>query len=66
MICFRCQNETDFEVKEVDVEQEYKNTIVTVKTPLTICKCCGWQCLDLGQLNELLKRTKAEFDKLFC
>lgn len=66
MICFRCDNEIEFEVKEIDVEQLYHNTTVTVKIPVTICKNCGWQSLDNIQADELCKRTKAAFDKLFC
>jgi hypothetical protein len=66
MLCFRCDNETEFEVREVEIEQEYRNSTVVITTPLTICKCCGWQSMDTGQADELCKRTKAAFAKLFC
>ena len=31
--------------------------VLKVKTLVTICKNCGWQSLDIGQVDELLKRT---------
>ena len=58
MICFRCDNETDFEVQEVEVEQLYRNKLIKVLTPVTTCKNCGWYCLDKGQLDSLLKNVK--------
>ena len=58
MICFRCDNETQFEVQEIFVLQEYLSCILKVSTPVTVCKCCGFQSLDLGQTDELMKRTK--------
>ena len=57
MICFRCDNETDFEIQEVEVLQDYFGCVLKVKTLVTICKNCGWQSLDIGQVDELLKRT---------
>lgn len=58
MICFKCDNETEFEVQEIDVLQEYLSSILKVHIPVTICKCCGFQSLDIGQVDELMKRTK--------
>jgi hypothetical protein len=58
MICFRCDNETEFEVQEINVLQEYLGNTLTVYTPVTICKHCGFASLDLGQTNELVKRTR--------
>ena len=62
MICFRCDNETDFEIKEVDVLQDYCGSTLKVKTPITECKCCSWQSLGKGQVDELIKRTKEVYD----
>lgn len=64
MICFKCNNETDFEVQEIEVEQEYKNMLLNVVTPVTICKECGFQSLDIGQTNELMKRTKSRLHEV--
>lgn len=58
MICFRCDNESEFEIQEVNTEQIYMNTIVKVNSPVTVCKRCGWQFLVNGQLNELKIRVK--------
>ena len=56
MICFRCDNEDCFHVEEREIEQVYRGYTIKVKTPLTICNNCGWECLDIGQTDELLKR----------
>lgn len=58
MICFRCNNESEFEIQEVNIEQVYNNIIVKVNSPVTVCKQCGWQFLVNGQLNELKIRVK--------
>ena len=57
MICFKCDNETEFEVQEVEVEQIYRGEQIKVLSPVTICKCCGMQSLDVGQLDLLLKNV---------
>ena len=64
MICFKCDNETDFEVKEVEVEQLYRKKLIKVLTPLTVCKCCGWNFLVKEQLNELMKRMKIKLGEV--
>lgn len=58
MICFRCENEGDFEIQERDVFQDYLGCVLKVKTSVTVCKNCDWECLTTGQLDELRKRTK--------
>jgi hypothetical protein len=58
MICFQCDNETDFEVQEIEIEQLFHGETIKVLSPVTICKCCGFQSLDIGQTNELLKRVR--------
>ena len=57
MICFQCDNETEFEIQEIEVEQLYHEELIKVITPVTICKSCGFQSLDIGQTNELMKRV---------
>jgi len=63
MICFRCDNETEFEIKEIDVLQDYLGCVLKIHTPVTICKCCGWESLDIGQTDELMKRTKKRHEE---
>ena len=59
MICFRCDNEDAFDIYEnANIEQEYKGKILMVKTPVTVCRECGFQTLTLGQLDALLIATE--------
>ena len=64
MICFRCDNEDEFDINpDADVEQEYKGHTLWIKTPVTVCRKCGFQTLDIGQTNELLKATKKAYEE---
>ena len=63
MMCFRCDNEDEFDLDEnALIEQEYKGHTVWVKTPVTVCRKCGWQMLADGQLDALLKATKKVYE----
>lgn len=63
MMCFRCNNETEFLIREVELEQLYHNKSYMVLTPVTTCKECGTNWLGIGQTNELMKRMKILEDK---
>lgn len=62
MICFNCNNEADFKIEENNVFSDYLGCILKVRTPITICKNCGFESLDIGQLDELKKRTKIRYE----
>ena len=64
MMCFRCDNEDEFDIKEdADVEQEYKGHTLWIKTPVTVCRKCGWFMLADGQLDALVKATKKVYEE---
>jgi len=62
MMCFNCGNEDKFEIKECKIIQVYKRKKLSITTPLTICKKCKTQLLGKGQCDELIKRTKREYE----
>jgi len=61
MICFKCETEDKFTVRECLVQQDYKGITIEIMTPLTVCNLCGFQSGTSGQIDELLKRTKAKY-----
>jgi uncharacterized Fe-S cluster protein YjdI len=61
MMCFKCDNEIDFEIQEREILQEYKGIEVKILTQVTVCKHCGNILLNNGQTNELIKRCKYQF-----
>ena len=64
MMCFQCDNEDEFDLKpDADIEQEYKGHTLWIKTPVMVCRKCGWQMLADGQLDLLLKATKKAYEE---
>ena len=39
--CFSCENDTEYEIKEIEETIQVKNKIITVKQYKCICKICG-------------------------
>ena len=68
MICLgynkgACCNNENFLPGIRTIKQFYKNMMLRVKTPVIICTHCGWYTVDMNsQLDELVKRTKKEYD----
>ncbi len=65
MLCFRCGGE-HFVKKMADVEQLYRGNTYIVNTPVSECVDCGWQGMDNGEADELVKRTKAKWKDGLC
>jgi putative zinc finger/helix-turn-helix YgiT family protein len=63
MICLKCENEEFVLNSTAGVEQEFRGETVWVKTPVMVCKNCGWQTLAEGQLDELGRRTADAYRK---
>ena len=63
MICFKCNNEesSNFEIRDCLVQQDYNGITIEIMTPLTVCNLCGFQSGTSGQIDELIKRTKAKY-----
>lgn len=61
MICFKCETEDKFTVRKCLVQQDYNGITIEIMTPLTVCNLCGFQSGTSGQIDELLKRTKAKY-----
>lgn len=63
MICFKCDNQTEFHVEERNVFQYFKCEMVEITTPLTICSKCGFYFFANGQVDEMIKRINQKYGK---
>lgn len=61
MVCLRCDSE-QFDAGESDVTQEFKGKTLVVKTPVMICRNCGWYTIGFDQIDELRKRTQRAYE----
>ena len=63
MICLKCDNEEFLLKSDAVVVQEFKGETLAVTTPVMVCKSCGWQALEAGQMDELGRRTADAYRK---
>ncbi len=67
MICLNCENETQFEEKELPVLQCFHGQEFRVESPVTVCVMCGFELLtiktlqmgEFGQDNELFREAES-------
>jgi ribosomal protein S27AE len=58
LICLRCDGE-HFTSGEREVIQEVHSKDYKVRTSVMVCDRCGWFTVGVGQMDELLRKTKA-------
>lgn len=63
MFCLRCDGEC-FTITERPILQAYKGHEITVTSPCAVCDHCDYVTVAPGQVDELVKRTKAAYDAL--
>ena len=68
MICLRCNSPEGVEdhfVEKLDgvVKQIYREEVFFVITPVMVCQECGWETVSIIQADELVKRTKAAYQR---
>lgn len=56
MICIRC-DATEFVEQNEVIKQDLGGDTISIETPASVCKMCGWVTVTPTQADELLKRT---------
>lgn len=63
MLCFNCE-ESNFETKDVRIQQELKGDTISVVTEAEVCSACGFEHLTDDQANLLRKNTADEYKRI--
>jgi hypothetical protein len=63
MICFKCGNEDSFVSEKRDIFQIFKNKTYTINTSVTVCCDCKNYFIADGQLNNILRKVRSQYEK---
>lgn len=61
--CVGCDSESSFREVFLESERFFKGKLLLVVSPTTICGKCGLKYLMDGQLDQLIKNTRDQYEK---